>query len=1703
MGGSLQQALGELAELCGIVPGYLDVQGVWRSTAPQTRRALLEAMGIDISSNAAVETAIRQRQERPWREILPPVRVGSMGPGPMELPLSVPEGRAAAEWSFTIRLEDGSERRGTVRPDTLERLESRPIDDDDMVRYRWLLTDLPLGYHRLQLAAGETEAGVTLIVAPERCYTPSALAAAGRVWGPALQLFALRSHRNWGIGDFTDLHHVLDVFANAGAGTVGLGPLHSLYPHQPDHISPYSPSSRLFWNVLYIDVEALPGMDSCEPVQARLRDPAFRARIADARDQDMVNYVEVHTLKHEILELAFTCFRDRELANGSGLASEFSSFQSRAGRALQHHALFEALAEYFGSDSDGVWGSVVWPPGHEQPDAPAVRDFAAAHGDRIVFFMWLQWVAELQLARAASRATELRLGVGLYLDLPLGADVSGSEVWAGGDVFACGVSVGAPPDDFNQRGQDWGLLPWIPERLTETGYQPFIDLLRRNMQHAGALRLDHVMALMRLFWIPAGAKPADGAYVNYPLDDLLGIVALESQRQRCAVIGEDLGTVPDGLRERLAPLDVLSNRVLFFEKDAQGQVPAPADFPTAALVSVSNHDLPTLRGYWRGEDIAVRQHLGLYPADSDREQAVVERARDRARLLFALHREGLLPERIDQDPLRVPDMPAALMVAIHRYLARSPSRLLTFQLEDAFGVADQVNLPGTTMEYPNWRHRVPVALERFAEEPRLAALFEGLREERGVSAMREAWSERALVIPRATYRLQVNGNFSFADAEKLVPYLARLGVSHCYLSPFLKARPGSCHGYDLIDHQSLNPEIGSRDDLASLAATLQAAGMGIVADMVPNHMGVMGGDNAWWLDVLENGEASPYAEYFDIDWHPVRPELRDKVLIPILGDHYGSILESGELELAFDAANGAFTVHYHEHVLPLDPVTYARVLALDLEVLAGRLDGDDVDYAEYESLIRSFEQLPVRNEGDGERREIRLREKEVAKRRLAALCRRCPTIHEQIDTNVARLSGLAGEPESFMGLHELLESQAWRVAHWQVAADEINYRRFFDINDLAALRIEHADLLEQTHSVMAELYHDGLLDGLRIDHPDGLYAPADYFRNLQVLLSNNGTGQEQGAAGRCYVVAEKILAPHEHLPEDWLVQGTTGYDFSLLVNGLGVYPGAEEELTRCYTEFTGMGADFDEILYACKRLVIRVHLSSELTMLANLANRIAQADWHTRDFTLNGIRDALAEVVAAFPVYRTYVTPHKVSAEDRNHVDWAVSQARHRDSATNPDLYAFLRRRLLLDFDSEPSPPYRALCERFVMKFQQYTAPVMAKALEDTSFYRYGRLLSLCEVGGDPRRFGISVAAFHHQNEARLRHWPHAMLAGSTHDNKRSEDVRARLNVLSEMAGEWSERVQRWRVLNQFQRRDDIDGAPSAGDEYFYYQSLVGIWPLSSPDAAQIEALAERLSAYMLKAVREAKVNSGWMRPDEDYEAALERFVRSSLDPSSSRPFLDDVDAFVARLGRFGILNSLAGAALRLTVPGVPDLYQGDEMWSFNLVDPDNRRAVDFRGRDKALSALEAQQCGPGTFGSSFASLLGEPVDGRAKLYLIWRLLRLRRELPELFADGEYLPLAVDGERADQVCAFARRRGDAFVVVVAGRWFARLQDGGDGFLPKPDQWRDTRIELPAGCGRLRDVLGDSLVDSVSGKLWAADLLAPQPAAVMTNVPVNA
>lgn len=927
-----------------------------------------------------------------------------------------------------------------------------------------------------------------------------------------------------------------------------------------------------------------------------------------------------------------------------------------------------------------------------------------------------------------------------------------------------------------------------------------------------------------------------------------------------------------------------------------------------------------------------------------------------------------------------------------------------------------------------------------------------------------------LRIPLATYRLQFNGDFTFAEAEGIVEYLRALGVSHCYTSPLLKSRSGSLHGYDIVDHNSFNPEIGERSDFNRLTDTLRSRGMGLIMDIVPNHMGVGGGDNHWWLDVLEHGPDSPYAAYFDIDWHPANQRLYDKLLLPLLDDHYGAVLEGGRLKLVFEPDAGALSVYYFKHRFPIDPATYSETLRPALEHLKRALPDDPSVIDELQQILRGLDSLPER--AGGEPATSRSRDADMLKRWLAALCARAAPVGEAIEAEVAVCNGTPGRSGSFDRLHRLLEMQAYRLAFWRVAADEINYRRFFDINDLAGLRMENPEVFQDTHQFTMRLVGERRVDGLRIDHPDGLYDPAEYYRRLCDAVSSALTEapiEPDEAQPPVYVVAEKILAPYEFPHEEWPINGTTGYDYINLATGVLIDPDAEKAVDRIYTNFIRERMEPDELLYQCKKLIITTTLTGELTVLANQLKGIAEANRYTRDYTLNGLRDALREIAAFFPVYRTYVTLDTITEQDRDFVDWAVAQAKKRDRAGDLSVYDFVRSILVLEHSDTWAPAYTARAARFTMRFQQYTAPLMAKAMEDTMFYVYNRFAALNEVGGDPRRFGASVAAFHHANKERLRHWPHAMLASSTHDTKRSGDVRARLAVLSEMPAEWRRMTSRWRRVNRSRKRQD-DGieAPNRNDEYLFYQTLLGAWPLQAADDGTLTSMRERIKVYMLKAIREAKTNTSWTNPNAAYEDAVAQFVDAVLSGDPRNKFLDEFLPFQKRVAFWGLYNSLSATLLKLAAPGVPDIYQGDEIWDFTLVDPDNRRAVDFDHRRALLDNLQSDfgdAASPETAQRATA-LLDNLEDGRAKLYVIWRTLALRRERPQLFQSGEYLALETSGQKADHLCAFARRSPEGEVLVaIAPRLYASLTDGNR--IPPLGRaiWNDTYIELPTETGR--------------------------------------
>lgn len=1650
--------LTQLSALAGIQPTYTDNWDRQHTTSPTTQRALLAAMGIDVSTPQQIQAALEEREHREWLRPLAPVTV--TGKGAAATRLALPKSLALETVEWQLFLENNGVKRGQFIPHDLPLLETRRIESVDY--HAWTLAlpaDPEPGYHQLEITyAGEVLARQSFIVAPATCYQPEAIIESGRIWGAAVQLYSIKSERNWGIGDFTDLQTLLEQWASQGADIIGVNPLHALFPHNPQHASPYSPSSRLFMNVLYLDVEAIADFRECNAAHTLLRSPEFQSRLENLRSTEYVDYSGVAALKLPMLERLYQHFCEHHVQPDSERAAAFQAFQACEGERLYQHCLFEALQEHLHQQDLAIWGWPVWPPHYQQPTSADVREFATVHAERIRFFAYLQWQTDLQLAAVGARSLERGLGVGLYLDLAVSVDGGGAEAWANQTLYASRVGVGAPPELNNQRGQDWGLPPFVPERLREAAYAPFIETLRHNMRHAGALRLDHVMGLMRLLWIPAGEHPTAGAYVTYPFDELLGILALESQRHHCLVIGEDLGTVPPEVRAALAPRGILSYRLLILEKTDDGDFIPPSTYPSQAIAAVSTHDLPTLAGFWEGRDLLRRTELQLFSSEEARRHHVVARAQERAHLLLALEQTAQLPTGMSIDAATLPTMSADFVEAVHVFLARSPAKILMVQLEDALGVLDQINIPSTTTEHPNWRRKLPITLEACATDRRLLSLAAALRQERPRQRSTPLLKSH-VHIPRATYRLQFNQEFTFAQATQWVPYLAQLGISHVYCSPYLKARPGSTHGYDIVDHNALNPDIGSNAEYDAFCATLQAHGMRQILDVVPNHMGVMGADNQWWLDVLEHGPASVYAAFFDIDWQPLKQELRGKVLLPILGCSYGTALEGGELKIDFDVSTGSFSVWYYHHRLPVTPREYPRLLRHRLNLLETQLLTDNPEWQELTSLITAFDNLPPQDATATEKILERHRDCELLKRRLAALVSVSSPIRQMLLDTVNDYQGKPGDSASHSLLHALLEAQPWRIANWHVAADEINYRRFFDINDLAALRMEDNPVFEATHQFLLTLIHEGKVDGLRIDHPDGLYDPRHYFQRLQDRIAQRSPPDKAGKG--IYILAEKILAKHESLHADWAIHGTTGYDFCNLVNRVFVDPDGCAPLERTYRRFTREKLEFGNVVYHCKHQIMQHDMAGQLSVLAGQLSRICERRPHTRDFTTNDLRQALAEVIACLPVYRTYVRNDHVSAQDRRYVEWSVAQARKLNRTLDASVFDFVSSVLLLDA-ADGDAAYTADITAFAMKFQQLSSPVMAKGAEDTAFYIYHRLISLNEVGGDPTHFSTSVKAFHAENSKRLTHWPHSMLSTTTHDSKRSEDVRARINVLSEIPAQWKTQVMRWQRLNSSKKKQlDHEKVPSANDEYLIYQTLIGVWPHDTTDASEQECLLARLDRYFNKAIREAKQYTRWVNPHLPYEEGLSTFVRSILTPHDNNSFLADFLPFQRKVANWGMFNSLSQVLLKFTVPGVPDLYQGNELWDFSLVDPDNRRHVDYQRRQHLLAEMKELSSVPqDALAGRVRSLLDTLSDGRAKLYLTWRLLYARQHWTSIFESGAYVPLRVQGRLAEHLCAFARLDGDTTLMVVAPRWFSVLAPL-PGDLPLGiSLWTDTFIALP-------------------------------------------
>jgi (1->4)-alpha-D-glucan 1-alpha-D-glucosylmutase len=970
-------------------------------------------------------------------------------------------------------------------------------------------------------------------------------------------------------------------------------------------------------------------------------------------------------------------------------------------------------------------------------------------------------------------------------------------------------------------------------------------------------------------------------------------------------------------------------------------------------------------------------------------------------------------------------------------------------------------------------------------------------------------------IPASTYRLQLSRSFTLEQAAELADYLYDLGISDCYVSPLTVARAGSIHGYDVTDHSRLNPELGGEEQFLEFAHTLTNKGMGFVVDTVPNHMCIADPSNRWWFDVLENGPGSPYARFFDIDWDPPKADLVDKVLLPVLGDQYGRVLENQDIRIVYHG--GAFEVHYYDLRLPVAPRTWTSILVPTRERLVQTLgDGEShPDVMMLESIVTAISHLPLRTETDPARVRERQREKEIIKSRLSALFESSAPVSSALQASLEELNGVRGDPRSFDRLEGLLAEQAYRLSFWHVAADEINYRRFFDVNDLAAIRVEEPEVFAAVHELIFRAIEQGAITGLRIDHVDGLLDPKEYLRLLQrecaarVNVKANGGGREKQETERAgsppfYVVVEKILTGTEELRQDWPIHGTTGYDFLNALNGIFVESANREAFLELYQRFTGLPADFPETVYACKRLVLRASMSGEQNVLARALDRISERHRWSRDFTLNSLGRVLAEVIACFPVYRSYVTSDGVVAQaDRHYILSAINRAKRRNPVLSESIFDFLASVLLLEHPEGLDVAARHERLDFTLRFQQVTSPVMAKGFEDTALYRFYPLASLNEVGGNPLSFGLSAEGFHEQNLKRLRHWPHSLIATATHDTKRGEDVRARINVLSEIADQWERALWRWHQLNAA-ARTEVDGieVPDPNEEYLFYQTLIGCWPVGSASPGERREFVKRIADYIDKAAKEAKVHTSWVSPNHEHDRALARFVETTLRRDRANSFLADFTSFLEPVVAAGMLNSLSQTLLKIASPGVPDFYQGGELWDLSLVDPDNRRPVDYGVRKRLLAKLLSEAAAdPLALSRRLLHGLG---DGGLKMYVMSRELRFRREHHGLFASGVYAALEPAGERRHHVVAFARSRGDEQVIAVAGRFFMGLGDAPEKSAVGTATWANTFLSAPREMLRKRYVelfTGETVVTDLNRdarQLAMADIFAHLPVAMLVG-----
>ncbi len=927
-------------------------------------------------------------------------------------------------------------------------------------------------------------------------------------------------------------------------------------------------------------------------------------------------------------------------------------------------------------------------------------------------------------------------------------------------------------------------------------------------------------------------------------------------------------------------------------------------------------------------------------------------------------------------------------------------------------------------------------------------------------------------IPVATYRLQFTPDFGFNQAKAIVEYLDQLGVADIYASPIFTSRRGSQHGYDVVDQNQINPELGGLGDFEALIEELQERGMGWLQDIVPNHM-AYDGQNHYLMDVLEHGQESQYVDYFDIEWDHSYEDIEGKVLAPMLGDFYDRCLERGEIQLSY-VADGLKVNYYGLH-FPVRVESYALFLTHEISWLRRQMGRQNPDYIKLMGVLNTVRDTFPLMKGQQRRDQATF-----VKYLLWDLYESSSEIKTFIDQNIEAFNGQVDKPQSFDLLDKLLLQQFYRLSFWKVGAEELNYRRFFTVNELICLKVDNPKVFDQTHALIEDLVRSKKINGLRIDHIDGLYDPQGYLQRLYEKTDG------------VYTVIEKILERDERLPSHWPIQGTSGYEFLNYVNGVFYQQQNQKDFTRFYKSFSGVKDGYDKLFLQKKQLIADTNLVGDIDNLARFLKKVASQYRYGRDLTANGLKAAIQEVLVSFPVYCTYINQQGSSKRDLKYIQMAIAQARKRIPQLLNEL-ELIEKFLMLGYEESLAVEERSQWLHFVMRLQQFTGPLMAKGVEDTLFYVYNRFIGLNEVGAAPDHFGVSLKEFHDYNQYQQEHWPHTLNATSTHDTKRSEDVRSRLSVISELPDEWETQVKTWSELNADKKQMIGDQAvPDANDEYFLYQTLVGAYPF---DNAELPEFKTRVKDYVVKAVREAKVHTAWLRPDADYEAGYVQFVDTLLTPSKDNAFLDKLQQFQKRIAEYGIYNSLSQLLIKLTAPGVPDFYQGTELWDFSLVDPDNRRPVDYPKRLKGLQAIQERwQKQPNTL---MKHLLKNRTDGCIKLFLMMRGLAARNYFRNVFRSGRYQPLTVTGEQANHVVAFIRHKGEHTVITVVPRFLTDLVQPDTLPLGKA-VWGDTALALPQGeQATWQDWITQQPIDLTDTPL-VGDLLAQFPVALLVS-----